>query len=551
MLQRIFIQNYAIIDHLDLNIPEGLNIITGETGAGKSILLGALGLIMGKRADSKVLYDQERKCIVEAEFDISEYNLKPFFEQEELDYYTELTLRREIAPGGKSRAFINDTPVTLEQIQQLTENLVVIHQQFDMLDIQKPALQLEILDALADNATLLAEYRAIYRKVLQLRKELEQLRQKQHSIKNEYEFLSFQVEELDNLALKEGELEEIEHQLALLNAAEEIKKITLNITNTLEESEISVNAAIRTLMHQLESISHLGQEYESMKNRLHAAYEELADIAKEAGNMAENTEYDPKQIEHLQERLNHIYRLLKKHGKTDGIGLIALHQELRAQLTATGNIEVIIADTEKALQLAENELKQLAEKLHLRRKAVIADFEKNINAGIRQLGMEYAGIQISLEKAKSEGPSGIDEVTYLFASNKGSRFLPLKDIASGGEISRLTLCIKSFVAGVMTLPTLIFDEIDTGVSGEIARKMGNLLANLAEKHQVVAISHAPQIAAKASTQFFVYKKVAGDRTITAIRKLEPEERKYEIAKMLSGDPPTETALANAAELLRN
>lgn len=549
MLKKILIQNYAIIDYLEIAVPHGLNIITGETGAGKSILLGALGLIMGKRADSKVLHDQNRKCIVEADFDIGAYNLKSFFEQEELDYEDALVIRREIAPGGKSRGFINDTPVNLDQLQQLTDKLIVIHQQFDMLDIQRPSFQLDVIDALAENKDLLEAYKISFRQFQALRKQLSELNQRNEASKNEADYLEFQLEELDKLNLKSGEQEESEQLLNKLSAAEDIKRITGSVAHSIEESEMSVTGQLREMMQQLDQIRHVDEVIDAMYQRLDVVYNELSDIAGESAAIAENTEFDEVLIATISERLNQIYRMLKKHNKADADALIHYHGEIKAKLKNLTGIEDDIKRIEKEIQDSSARIESLAQNISERRQNVTSHFEEKINEGIRQLGMEHGSIRVEVKRLSEYNATGIDEVSFLFAPNKGSKFQALKDIASGGEISRLTLCIKAHIAGTMTLPTLIFDEIDTGVSGEIARKMGSLLRELSLKHQVIAISHAPQIAATADTQFFVYKKTTDDRTVTDIRMLNPEERMFEIARMLSGDPPTPSALANAGELL--
>mgnify|MGYP001212068086 CR=1 FL=1 len=549
MLKKIQIQNYAIIDHLEMLMPPGLNVITGETGAGKSILLGALGLVMGKRADSKVLFDQDRKCIVEAEFGIENYKLQEFFEQEGLDYDDDLIIRREIAPGGKSRAFINDTPVNLDQLQVLTEKLVVIHQQFDMLDIQRPAFQLEVIDALAGNNEHLTEYRNKYRDLLQFKKKKEELVQRNQASRNEADYIEFQLEELEKLNFQQGEQDTAEQLLDRLSAAEDIKRITGSLAHVIEDAEISVAGQLRTLMQQLDQIKHVDDRLESLYQRLDNCYEELSDIAGDAADLAENTEYDEALINSTSERLNQLYKMLKKHNQQDLEALLLYRDELRNSFSQLAGLEDEIRKVENQITHLQSELESLANILSQNRHAVIGVFEQKINEGIHQLGMEHGSIQVAIKPLNNLTINGKDDVSLMFAPNKGSKFKPLKDIASGGEISRLTLCIKAFLAGSMTLPTLIFDEIDTGVSGEIAKKMASLLSQLSQKHQVVTISHAPQIAAGADNQFYVFKKNSEHRTTTDIRILNTEERITEIAKMLSGDPPTTAAITNARELI--
>jgi DNA repair protein RecN (Recombination protein N) len=496
MLRKIEIQNYAIIDRLEIDFPSGLTIITGETGAGKSILLGALGLIMGKRADTKVLYDQERKCYVEATFDISFYQLEEYFKEEGLDYDRELVIRREIAVGGKSRGFINDTPVTLDVLQTLTENLIDIHQQFDMLDIQKPAFQLQMIDALAGNKNALETYSNAFRSYKQAIRKLEDLQEKNRNANQEIEFLTFQMSEFNQAELRLGEQEELENLLTKLTSAEEIKKNTTLLFHGLEEDESAIIGQLQSLANLFGSIRHLDTKFSELYERLISTREELADISKEAENLAEATEYDEEAIHNTNQRLNLIYRLQKKHGALDMSALLdieaGIQQKLNSYGDLTNEIESIKADCLKK----ETDLKKMAQALSNQRKAVIPTFEKNVHDLLVTLSMEHAYIKVSMQPSKTLYQSGLDDVNILFAPNKGSDFLPVKDTASGGEISRLTLCIKSLVAGAVTLPTLIFDEIDAGVSGDVAQKMGNILGNLSHKHQVITITHSPQIAAK-------------------------------------------------------
>ncbi|MBK9257080.1 MAG: DNA repair protein RecN [Saprospiraceae bacterium] len=549
MLKKIEIQNYAIIDRVEIEFPLGLNIITGETGAGKSILLGALGLIMGKRADTKVLYDQERKCYVEATFDIKQYALQNFFASEGLDYDDELIIRREIAPGGKSRAFINDSPVTLDLLQQLSDSLIDIHQQFDLLDIHRPAFQLEVIDALAGNQDLLSNYKNQFKKYRQTQKKLAECTEKQKSAQQESDFLAFQMEEFEKLNPVAGELDEKEQLLKRLTAAEDIKKITGLLSHRLDEDEMSVSGQLRELIQQTDHIKDIDSRYMALYDRLTSLYEEVSDLAREAADIADSTEYDAEMISVISERLNQIYRLLKKHSLRDMQELLEYRDNLQLKLDSFGDLTNEIVKLNTELTAIQSELESLAQQLSQKRKSVTSSFEKNVHDLLVQLAMEHAYIQVKCNESNDFTPTGKDEIIWMFAPNKGSAFLPLKDIASGGEISRLTLCIKSLVANAITLPTLIFDEIDTGVSGEVALKMGVLLSGLAKKHQVISITHSPQIAAKADHQFFVYKSEKEHRTVTGLKKLNHEERIQELAKMLSGDPPTPSAIANAKELL--
>ena len=549
MLRKIEIQNYAIIDRLEIAFPDGLSIITGETGAGKSILLGALGLIMGKRADSKVLYDQERKCFVEATFDISAYLLQDFFAEEGLDYFDELIIRREIAPGGKSRAFVNDSPVTLDILQSITEGLIDIHQQFDMLDIQKPTFQLQMLDALAGNKTLLEKYFILFKTYRQSLKKLDELKEKNKNANQEIEFLNFQMNEFNQAELKKGEQNELETLLQKLTSAEDIKKNNTMLVHGLEEDENSIIGQLQLLTNQYSTISNLDNVYSEIYSRLLTVREELADISNEASRISDATEYDEEAIHLTNTRLNLIYRLQKKHQVSDLDDLLTIQSDIQEKLDSYADLTNEIESLQLECIQKEENLRILAGELSEKRKSVIPAFEKNVHELLAGLSMEHAFINIKTQSLQTLNATGLDDVNILFAPNKGSAFLPLKDTASGGEMSRLTLCIKSLVAGAVTLPTLIFDEIDAGVSGEVARKMGQILSDLSGKHQVICITHSPQIAARADIHFWVYKSDTEARTVTAMRELSLDDRVLEIAKMLSGNPPTEAARRNALELI--
>lgn len=551
MLKRLEIQNYAIIDHLEIDFSNGLSIITGETGAGKSILLGALGLIMGKRADTKVLFDQEKKCFVEASFSLNNENLKPFFEEEGLDYESELIIRREIAVNGKSRAFVNDSPCTLDVIQTLSDSLVDLHQQFDMLDIFKESFQIQILDALASNQPILDQYQSLFKKYKEVDKKIIQLQKTSLSANQEIDFLTFQMDEFDKANLVLGEKEEKEQELELLTNAQEIIGVFGDIYRKIDDDEISVNTTLKSVLQRLEGIKEISKDFESLYDRLSSILEELVDISRESGRIAESTEHDPESIQILQERLNLIYRLEKKHGVHSVEELLKLQDDIQNKLAQfsdlTGEIERL--ETQKAE--IQKELNGLAQQLTKNRVHKKSDFESQVHVLLETLKMEHAKIKVEIKPLQEFTILGLDSVNFLFAPNKGSEFLPLKNVASGGEISRLNLCIKSLVADAITLPTLIFDEIDTGVSGDVAMRMGELFIQLAGKHQVISITHSPQIASKAHQHYFVYKDHREDRTYTGLKWLNDDEKIIEIAKMLSGDPPSSTALAAAKEMRAN
>lgn len=549
MLKRLHIRNYALIDELEIQFSEKLTIITGETGAGKSILLGALGLIMGDRADTKVFYNDAEKCVVEAFFDVSEYDLKEFFEEHELDYDHEVVIRRELSPAGKSRAFVNDTPANNQVLQRLTENLVDLHQQFDTLDIHNVNFQLRMIDALADNALLLKEYQQGYRRYAANKKRLVDLIERSQNGARENEFLRFQLEELHQAELQDGEQELLEGELSQLTNAEDIKRNYGAAYNHLADSELNLVGQLQELNRSLAPTRKLSPQLSAVSERLEAILVDLQDIAKDCERIAEGTEFEPHRIAEAQERLNVLYKLQKKHGVSSVGELLDIQSNLESQTAGFTNLDQEIAALEQEIAGQEKTLSAKADTLSQRRKAVPASFEERVQGMLTQLSMPHARLKVEISPLTQLGPTGADDVQFLFATNIGARFLPIKDVASGGELSRLTLCTKSLVADAIPLPTLIFDEIDTGISGDVSLKMGMILKELSDRHQVISITHTPQIAARADAHYFVYKKVDGLRTVTNIRKLEPDERIRSIAVMLSGHPPSDSALATARELV--
>jgi DNA repair protein RecN (Recombination protein N) len=549
VLKRLHIRNYALIDELEIQFSEKLTIITGETGAGKSILLGALGLIMGDRADTKVFYNDAEKCVVEAFFDVSEYDLKEFFEEHELDYDHEVVIRRELSPAGKSRAFVNDTPANNQVLQRLTENLVDLHQQFDTLDIHNVNFQLRMIDALADNALLLKEYQQGYRKYAANKKRLVDLIERSQNGARENEFLRFQLEELHQAELQDGEQELLEGELLQLTNAEDIKRNYGAAYNHLADSELNLVGQLQELNRSLAPTRKLSPQLSAVSERLEAILVDLQDIAKDCERIAEGTEFEPHRIAEVQERLNVLYKLQKKHGVSSVGELLDIQSNLESQTAGFTNLDQEIAALEQEIAGQEKTLSAKADTLSQRRKAVPASFEERVQGMLTQLSMPHARLKVEISPLTQLGPTGADDVQFLFATNIGARFLPIKDVASGGELSRLTLCTKSLVADAIPLPTLIFDEIDTGISGDVSLKMGMILKELSDRHQVISITHTPQIAARADAHYFVYKKVDGLRTVTNIRKLEPDERIRSIAVMLSGHPPSDSALATARELV--
>ena len=549
MLKRLHIRNYALIDELEINFSERLTIITGETGAGKSILLGALGLIMGERADTKVFYNDSEKCVVEAYFDVSEYDLREFFDEHELDYDPEVVIRRELSPTGKSRAFVNDTPANNQVLQRLTENLIDLHQQFDTLDIHNVNFQLRMIDALADNGPMLKGYQQCYRQYASDKKRLAELIERSQSGAKEMEFLRFQLDELQSASLQEGEQESLEGELAQLTNAEDIKRSYGAAYNHLSESEMNLVGQLQELARSISATRKLSPQLSALSERMDATIIDLQDLAKDFERIAEGTEHDPQRIAEAQERLNVMYKLQKKHGVSGVPELLQIQSDLEQQTAGYTNLDSEIAKLEQAIAKQEKALRATATTLSQRRRAVPPKFEERVQAMLTQLSMPHARLKVEIAELNQLGPTGLDDVQFLFATNIGARYLPIKDVASGGELSRLTLCTKSLVADAIPLPTLIFDEIDSGISGDVSLKMGVILKELSTRHQVISITHTPQIAARADAHYFVYKKVEGQRTVTNVRFLAPDERVRSIAVMLSGNPPSESAIATARELV--
>ncbi len=549
MLKRLSVRNYALIDAMDIEFSDKLTIITGETGAGKSILLGALELVMGGRADTKVFYNEEEKCVVEAWFEVSKYGIKSFFAEHELDYDDEVVIRRELTPTGKSRAFINDTPVNNQILKQITDNLIDLHQQFDTLDIHSVNFQLRMIDALAGNDAAMQNYQTLYKAYLANQRKLNQLRQLANESGKEMDFLRFQWEELDAARLVPGEQQSLELELQQLTSAEDVKQITGLAFDQLIENEQNIITTLRELARRMHQVGHKVNAVHQLAQRLDNTIIELEDLAKDCNRIAEGTDHDGERIALAQDRLNTLYKLLKKHQLNDADALIERTEELAAKLRSFGNSEEEIAALELELAAQEKELLKQASALSEKRKKVIPKFEADVHGMLQQLSMAHARLKVEQVAMDQPGPTGTDEIAFLFATNLGSKFLPIKDVASGGELARLTLCTKSLVADAIPLPTLIFDEIDTGVSGDVAQRMGLIIKELSARHQVVAITHTPQVASKAEAHYFVYKKVEGQRSFSRIKLLTRDERIRSIASMLSGSPPSEAALITAAELM--
>jgi len=551
MLTSLLIKNYAIIESVELHLNDGLIIITGETGAGKSIIVGALQLIMGKRADLKVLYDKNKKCIVEGVFNIKDDNLQATFAEYDLEYDDELIIRREISASGKSRAFINDTPTNLSVLAKVSSRLIDLHQQFDTLEIHEASHQIDVVDTMAGTHKQLAKYKSLYSKYQSCRKDLEEAERKIAEGEKELDYIKFQLEEFDTIELTAGEQEPLEQEMSTLENAEEIETILSQIVHRISESDQNLLDELQDQVKSLNQITKYNTELSSLSDRLIATREELQDIANDLEGINEQTEHNPEKLTEISQRLDVIYRLQRKHQVQSVDELIDIKEGLSKNYAAYADSDNYISNlkTELADSLAGATAE--AAKISAKRQKIVPTVEKKIKAFLKELAMPHASLKIDLQPAKELSVYGMDKIEFLFSANQGSTPMPLKKVASGGELSRLNLSLKNLVADQMNLPTLIFDEIDIGISGEVAQRMGSILSDLGSKHQVIVITHSPQVASNADTHLLVYKRTANNSTHTAIKSLEHTDRVQEIAKMLSGDPPTKSAILNAEELINH
>jgi DNA repair protein RecN (Recombination protein N) len=551
MLRKLHIQNYAIIDEIDIDFSTNLNVITGETGAGKSILMGALSLILGERAETAALQNREKKCVVEGFFSLDgKKAVIKFLNDNELELEDELVLRREIAASGKSRGFINDTPATVQQLKELASLLVDLHQQFDTLELGDSDFQREVLDGLASNANLLATYQTTYRQWQRQRNELDQLLKQKETFQKEADYHQYIFNELDQLNLAENELENLETELKLLSNSEGIKTALSKVYFELKESEQPIVQQLKMLVNQLNSFSDYHPNLSEISNRILSAQLELQDIAQEVDDLNEDINFDQQRIDQVNERLSSGYKMLKKHGVQTSNDLISIRNELAEKLEAVLNIDETISLKDQEVKTLFQRAEETAKNVSTKRKKEIPDLEQNVNALLAQVGMPNARLKVQIQSGQLN-LAGCDVIEFLFDANKSNRFEPLRKVASGGELSRLMLSIKSLVAESIDLPTLIFDEIDTGISGEAAKQVGFIMKNLSKSRQLITITHQPQIAGKADAHFFVYKEIKGDAIKTNIRLLSRDERITAIAQMLSGEKPTAAALENAREMVMN
>jgi DNA repair protein RecN (Recombination protein N) len=554
MLQKLSISNYALIDNLEISFDSGLNILTGETGAGKSIILGALSLILGQRAESRYFFNQQKKCVIEGSFKIGAFHLKQFFEDNDLDYEAETVLRREISADGKSRAFVNDTPVNLPALKALGEKLIDIHSQHATLEINDPEFQLMVVDAVAKHENLLNDYRAKFRSYKKATSKLQQLIDDSDKAKADLDYYQFQFDELEKASLNPDEQQKLEQELYALNNAGEIKRNLLAAYYLMHEGETSAIIQLREAGHQLTSLEKFSPQIAELYQRLNSVIIELKDIATEIEVIEQRTHTDEARAEEINTRLSLIYNLQKKHRLNSNAELLQLQDELSGKIQQAVFGDEAIEKLKQQLDADRMELEVLAAELSANRRNAIPGIEDAVIASLNEMGMSNAALKIEQQAGKSESAgfltrNGIDEVKFLFTANKGHALGEMSKVASGGELSRLMLSIKSLIAQNTALPTIIFDEIDAGVSGEVANKVGQIMERLADNLQVIAITHLPQIASKGQSHYFVYKDDEGPTTYTRIKQLDKQERVLEIAKMLSGDKPGESALQNARELL--
>ncbi len=551
MLTHLSIINYAIIEQLELSFSNGFTVVTGETGAGKSILLGALSMILGQRADTGVLKDKDKKCIVEGQFELAQEDFLEFFSRNDLDFESTTILRRELNNKGKSRAFINDTPVTLNLIKELVSRLIDIHSQHQTLQIKNNAFQTNVLDAFAGNSILFSDYQRIYQNY---KKELQKLNELQNLASNssaDNDYLQFQVKEIEELGLKSNEKEELEKELAIINNAEEIKNV-LNISdNILSNSEISATQLVKEAEQHLLKISGCSTGFKELYERFRSINIELDDITNEIANYNDSFSFNPEDLNYLNERLGKIYALEQKHRVNSTEEILERLSEFKQQLKEVDSYDEKVLEQQQKVNYLKDQVYKLAGELSVLRNKFKKQLEENVTAVIAELGMSDAEFVIQLSKIEEPNELGVDGIEFLFSANKGIAPQQLSKVASGGELSRLMLTFKSILVKTKKLPTIIFDEIDTGVSGDIAEKMAEMMDEIAVQSQVISITHLPQVAAKGNEHFKVYKHNKNDKTLTSVSKLKEEERVEELAKMLSGRDLTAEARENAKVLLRS
>ncbi len=549
MLKRLNIQNYALFDSVEVNFPGNLSIITGETGAGKSILLGALSLLLGQRAEGDLVNDKSKKCIVEGLFSSDSAEIKDFFSKNDLDYESEITIRREVSPEGKSRAFINDTPVTLVQLKAATARLIDIHSQHENLLLNESEFQLSVLDAYASHKTTLSEYKQKYLRYKNIVKELEDLIKKENEAVKEKDYLEFQLKEMLEANLVEGEEKKIEEELEFLTHSEQIKENLSASAGILKSGDVNVLVPLADAKNKLNSIAAYDSKLVELLERLNAAIIELKDIGAEVEFLEEKIHYDPAKVASLTERLESIYHLSQKHRVKTVAELIKVQDDISNRLNSLSSLEAAIEKLTDEKETLNKQLRELAGKISAGRDKIIPGLQKEIQKNLTMLGMPDAQFKIERTSVENFGSHGTDEVKFLFSANKGKDLREVEKVASGGELSRVMLVIKSLIAKYTELPAIIFDEIDSGVSGKVAGQVAELVLKISKSMQVIMITHLPQIASRGDAHFLVFKENVKNKTVTRIKQLTPDERVEEIARMISSGKPGVSALKTASELL--
>lgn len=551
MLKSLFIQNFVLIDSLDIHFEEGFSVITGETGAGKSIILGALSLVLGQRADGKSIKNGADKCVIEAVFDISKYKLQEFFQLNDLEYDDEICiLRRELFASGKSRAFVNDSPVSLNVARELGNRLIDIHSQHQNLLLGDNRFQLNVIDVMAENEILLILYRKEYVRYQSLKRELKELVEKAGQSKQEEDYIRFQLEQLTDARLFPGEQEELEQELETLSHAEEIKGSLYRITQLLDGEEQGAVPLIKEALSIADNLERFYPNAKEIAERLQTAYIDLNDLASDADSQKDDVEFNPERLEWVNERLNMLYSLEQKHRVASVDELIGIQEKFANQLNEINSFDEQIEQLKRQLDVSYKELLQQAAVLTEQRRIASKAIASQLVEMVIPLGMPNVRFGVDFTLRPEPESDGMDEIRFMFSANKSGELQPVAQTASGGEISRLMLCIKAMIAGFTALPAIIFDEVDTGVSGDIADKMGDIMQELGSKMQVITITHLPQIAAKGREHYFVFKEDTTDRTVTRIKELSKDERVKEVARMLSGASLTDASIANAKELLK-
>ena len=550
MLRSLYIQNYALIEKLDISFGAGFSVITGETGAGKSIILGAIGLLLGQRAEVKAIRQGASKCVIEARFDISAYGMEPFFEENELEYEEECILRREVYASGKSRAFINDTPASLVQMKELGEQFIDVHSQHQNLLLNKEGFQLNVLDILSHNDEQLSAYQSLYREWKQAQQDLADLIARAEQNKADEDYIRFQLEQLEEADLSAGEQEELEQETDTLSHAEEIKAGLFRVGQLLTSDEGGLLAGLKESLNTMLGLQKVYSPATELAERLESTYIELKDVSQEVSSQEEDVEFNPERLEEVNDRLNLIYTLQQKHRVTTVEELLALTEEYAAKLAAITSYDERIGELTILCDTLYNKVKKQAAVLTKARTGAAREVEKQMASRLIPLGMPNVRFQVEMGMRKELGVHGEDTVNFLFSANKNGALQSISSVASGGEIARVMLSIKAMIAGAVKLPTIVFDEIDTGVSGEIADRMADIMQEMGEQdRQVISITHLPQIAARGCAHYKVYKQDNETETNSHIRRLADEERVEEIAHMLSGATLTEAALNNAKALL--